>query len=918
MNTQIALGIVENRNDPLKLGRYQVRIFGVHTESVVDIPTDSLPWALTLNSYASLSGIGQSANYLEGSMVFVFFQDGDSKQMPIILGSAPGIPTNKITFPGGTVLEETIQYSPAESAITPATSTIEVSTAEQSIPIEQNTTPEPAIISKLSDVYAKIKTALGFRESSNNYQAVNSIGYMGKYQFGAVALIDLKYLYPKTSQQMLKKLTKLRQYETLPSNPTPEQSAKHRETVDLMAQYFTGKTGIIGVTSFLNSAGVQEDIMDKFLVINTKTLKKISVITEESTAQEIGGYLCSSHLIGCGGTKQMKQGIIKKDGNGITGNEYYNLGYNAVAGTSVPTNKESVIPPAKITPPEAKIENPNREQSNVGGIGITTDKQATFLPGIGFSDPTGTYPRYVKEQDTNRLMRNQNIGKTVVPVKEANAIKSVRVAGGSTWDQPSTPYNTIYPYNQVMETESGHILEFDDTPNNERIHLYHKTGTFTEIDCNGTKVEKIIGDSYQIIDRNGFISITGDCNVTIDGNANIVVKNNVNLEVNGNLNAAITGNANWNVEGSWNVSAYAGVSYTTHGGFSATAFSDMSLRSGGVISAVADSNISATAGGDVNVNSSGNTTINSGGNIDVKAVGNGKFGVGGSLDLKGSTVAIDGATVHINSGRSNAVPGSKPFTVSMATWSPPNLPDALAPAKLEPLTLPPRHFEMIAEFDDETDITLEQASTNYKILQEAGLIADNPLDSTVEKDPVEIEPTNKEPVVISDCGMFKPGAININDYISKNFTLKMLTKGKAIPGSQSGYTDTQLACNLKTLAENVLEPIKLKYPDMIITSGLRPMGSNARSQHPKGMAADLQFPTHKSSDYINIAKYIIETLNTDQTILEYRTNSANSRPGNPVTWIHVSFNRDGNRKMYFTMNNDIRVGNIGELRVISC
>ena len=34
---------------------------------------------------------------------------------------------------------------------------------------------------------------LGFRESSGNYKAINSIGYLGKYQMGEYALIDVGY-----------------------------------------------------------------------------------------------------------------------------------------------------------------------------------------------------------------------------------------------------------------------------------------------------------------------------------------------------------------------------------------------------------------------------------------------------------------------------------------------------------------------------------------------------------------------------------------------------------------------------------------------------------------------------------------------------------------------------------------------------
>ena len=40
------VGVVENRMDPLQLGRCQVRIFGHHTENKQLLPTSDLPWCL--------------------------------------------------------------------------------------------------------------------------------------------------------------------------------------------------------------------------------------------------------------------------------------------------------------------------------------------------------------------------------------------------------------------------------------------------------------------------------------------------------------------------------------------------------------------------------------------------------------------------------------------------------------------------------------------------------------------------------------------------------------------------------------------------------------------------------------------------------------------------------------------------------
>jgi len=83
-------GVVEDINDPEKLGRVRARAFGYHTESLVDIKTDALPWATVMGptNSANISGIGTTTHGLvNGSWVVGFFRDGPSAQDPIIMGT---------------------------------------------------------------------------------------------------------------------------------------------------------------------------------------------------------------------------------------------------------------------------------------------------------------------------------------------------------------------------------------------------------------------------------------------------------------------------------------------------------------------------------------------------------------------------------------------------------------------------------------------------------------------------------------------------------------------------------------------------------------------------------------------------------------------------------------------------------------
>ena len=101
------VGVVEDRADPKNLGRLRVRCLGYHTEDLLRLPTADLPWSHVMNpiTSAAVSGLGQSPlGAVEGSWVVGFFQDGADAQMPIIIGTLPGVPSElptKISSEGG-------------------------------------------------------------------------------------------------------------------------------------------------------------------------------------------------------------------------------------------------------------------------------------------------------------------------------------------------------------------------------------------------------------------------------------------------------------------------------------------------------------------------------------------------------------------------------------------------------------------------------------------------------------------------------------------------------------------------------------------------------------------------------------------------------------------------------------------------
>ena len=107
------IGVVEDRTDPLKLGRCRVRIAGWHSEKVTELPTDHLPWA------QAMMPVNNPNTYTpkESDMVVGFFLDGENAQQPIIMGVLPGIPlvnSNEKTGFGDTRTSKQIDIAPAK------------------------------------------------------------------------------------------------------------------------------------------------------------------------------------------------------------------------------------------------------------------------------------------------------------------------------------------------------------------------------------------------------------------------------------------------------------------------------------------------------------------------------------------------------------------------------------------------------------------------------------------------------------------------------------------------------------------------------------------------------------------------------------------------------------------------------------
>jgi len=169
---------------------------------------------------------------------------------------------------------------------------------------------------------------------------------------------------------------------------------------------------------------------------------------------------------------------------------------------------------------------------------ITQSHVDAYPPGENFKNakpPVGTGEGYLKTSDIGLTMDGcGHRPKYVVST-------TFKLENRPSWSEPHPKSSgvSIYPYNHVHESESGHVHEIDDTPGNERLHTYHKAGTFEEIHPDGTRVTKVVKDDYEIIMNDKNVLINGACNITINGNVRQLVKGDYHLEVEGDYSQKI-------------------------------------------------------------------------------------------------------------------------------------------------------------------------------------------------------------------------------------------------------------------------------------------------------------------------------------------------------------------------------------------
>jgi hypothetical protein len=252
----------------------------------------------------------------------------------------------------------------------------------------------------------------------------------------------------------------------------------------------------------------------------------------------------------------------------------------------------------------------------------------------GFYDPNEIYPKYKDEPDVNRLAVNSKDldGNETNPSLSLTIRRETRITGiatadfnfittasgdiilgsdGTTWNQPEIPYNAVYPYNHVYESESGHLQEFDDTPNAERIHIRHRTGSSIEYHPDGTRTDIIKKDQYTLTTGDQSVYIQGKSDTTINGRHKLYI--NKNGQSNNHYDIQIGPGANINIQ----------------------------VDNGDINLHTLNGRLNFNSGGDTNLKVGGSLTIDVAGNLVQNVEGNTTENTSGSVIVRGATIDLN-------------------------------------------------------------------------------------------------------------------------------------------------------------------------------------------------------------------------------------------------------------------------------------
>jgi len=191
-----------------------------------------------------------------------------------------------------------------------------------------------------------------------------------------------------------------------------------------------------------------------------------------------------------------------------------------------------------------------------------------------FKDPDGVFPMKdrLDESDINRLSRVEKLSETIKQKIEDKQDKEGEFTAGETIEPLPKDGDGAYPDITTVETKSGHVITVDDTPGNERIRLYHKSGSYMELRPDGTMVTKTVKNKHATTTENVYEHIIKSMELIIDESRYTHIKRdnkylidkNEDTEIGGKRTEYVKGTQTETVDGA--VSEKFNAGQTTNGG----------------------------------------------------------------------------------------------------------------------------------------------------------------------------------------------------------------------------------------------------------------------------------------------------------------------------------------------------------------
>lgn len=153
-------------------------------------------------------------------------------------------------------------------------------------------------------------------------------------------------------------------------------------------------------------------------------------------------------------------------------------------------------------------------------FGFFADGQEAQMPIVMGTLPGIPQPNADFVDSSNISQENHDVNKLARGINKLASIKAEVGLDEEFEIPPNSTFGAQYPFNKVFESERGHVIEVDDTPGAERIHIFHNAGHYTEM-VGGLRTDKVNGDHIEISMRDRYIKVRGNMAIVVDGTSSI-------------------------------------------------------------------------------------------------------------------------------------------------------------------------------------------------------------------------------------------------------------------------------------------------------------------------------------------------------------------------------------------------------------